>query len=403
MALLLAAKAEVSILGPVPLDLDWALLSKAWASDSVGRPRVSILMESDNQLFSRSFFLDSEASTNRRTFRELLFIRDEAMDHLASAGLDHCVRVLHVAAPITAVLVDGRLFVAAWLDDVIDSFEELERTSALDAIVRRYLETVFGPVGAKYASEAGEELLELFDHNRISRGIFPRRSFYDTDYSQLVVWALIFDRSGKLLIHRRADNAADNRGMWDKSVGGHVDFSLDVDTSRAVIREVVEELFSDEVKERSRFTAWTVTDADIIYCGEWRPEKRRSAPFNEIAPLRREWAFFRLRDGEAVYSPRELPDGTVRRLRVIADIYLFVAGPGMSEETLGDLANSEYKLIELSDLRSAMDRSVRGDGVIGFDRRNAVPRFTPDLINILTGRLRDTLEDFAQYVKRYCK
>ena len=77
--------------------------------------------------------------------------------------------------------------------------------------------------------------------------------------------------------------------------------------------------------------------------------------------------------------------------------------PGLSDETLGDLKNSEFKLVALSELKSVMDRALRGEAVSQFDPKNPVPRFSPDLINIMTGQLRDTLEEFSQYVKRYLR
>ena len=38
------------------------------------------------------------------------------------------------------------------------------------------------------------------------------------------------------------ENAKDNQGMWDKSVGGHVAIN-DIDTVKAVARELAEELY----------------------------------------------------------------------------------------------------------------------------------------------------------------
>jgi hypothetical protein len=70
---------------------------------------------------------------------------------------------------------------------------------------------------------------------------------------------------------------------------------------------------------------------------------------------------------------------------------------------LGELKNSRFKLIELTDLKSAMDQALRGGAVLGFDATQPVPKFTPDLVNIMTGRLRNTLEEFSQYIKRYVR
>jgi hypothetical protein len=312
------------------------------------------------------------------------------------------IEVMHLAIPISIAKIDSRIFANLSLHEVNNDYEEIEQTHPWHSFLKSYIQAYFDPKqGRKYACEPSDEILELFDHYRTPRGIYPRASFYDTDFSQLVVWALIFDRRGRILIHRREENAKDNQGMWDKSAGGHVDFSEDVDTSRTVVREVIEELFKDEIKEKTNFRAWTVTDEEMLYLGEWRPKQRRRYPFREISNFSREWAFFRLQSSQHIYSPRLLQDGTTRRLRVISDVYLFVAGPGLTDDSLGELKNSEFKLISLPELKSAMDKAIRNEKVAGFDVNREVPLFSPDLINIMTGELRDTLEEFSQYVKRY--
>jgi hypothetical protein len=191
--------------------------------------------------------------------------------------------------------------------------------------------------------------------------------------------------------------------MWDKSVGGHIEFT-DIDTAHAVCREVIEELFIDETEQGyTNFTKWAVPDEDMIHLGEWRPQQRRRYPFREIRAFQREWAFFRLIESQHLYSPRILPSGVQRRIRVIADAFLFVAGPTLSMASLEELKNSRFKLIEVAELKSAMDQALRGERVPGFDATQRIPKFTPDLVNIMTGRLRDVLEDFSQYIKQYVR
>jgi hypothetical protein len=417
--LLATAQQSIRLLGVVALDADWESLTEVWAKQLRNNPnfQIEILCESDNMLFTKSFTCDSDIASERRSFQELKFIRDRALELpdllLEEGGAKELItndnasqlsiEIMHLAIPISLVQVDDALFANLWLHEIDKGFEEINEGHPWYSLLQRYIKTYFDPKqGRNYAGEPDTELLELYDHSRTPRGIYPRSSFYDTDYSQLVVWALVFDREGRLLIHRRADNAKDNRSMWDKSVGGHVDFSLDVDTSRGVLREVIEELFSDEIKEKSKlFTAWAVTDEQMIYMGDWRPKQRRRYPFREISTLSQEWAFFRLKDSQHLYSPRVMPSGVTRRLRVISDVFLFVAGPGLTDETLGDLMNSEFKLITLPDLKNAMDRALRNEKVQEFDTKNEIPLFSPDLTNIMTGELRGVLEEFSQYVKRY--
>jgi tetratricopeptide (TPR) repeat protein len=423
-AMLQIAERQVRLLGVVALDLKWSTLASGWAKKFGDAEdfEVVVMCESDNFLFAKSFTLDTDRVKNRRSFRQLRFVRDRALDLpvlLKEAGVsddkmdDHIkVQTIHLPIPIAVVQIDGRIFANLWLHEVEDYFEEITEDHPWHSLMNNYVSTYFDPDrGRKYASHPEDELLELYDHDRIPRGIYPRASFYDTDHSQLVVWAFVFDRQGRLLIHRRSDNAKDNQGMWDKSVGGHVEFS-DYHTSRAAYREVIEELFTEEPEDvRSDLKKWAISDEEVIYLGDWRPDRRKWYPFREISSFDREWAFFQLRgiEGfERLYSPRTLPNGTERRLRVIPDIFLFVAGPQLDEDFLRKLKNSTFKLIELPELKSVMDKAIAGAEVPGFDENrfdedqiNTIPKFTPDLRNIMTGKLRDILEEFSQYIKRY--
>ncbi len=410
---ILSAKKIVKILGVVALDVDWEHLASAWAKSLVNNPelRVSILCESDNMLFSKSFTTDAEQTIDRMSFRKLQFDRNrvfELTELFKNEGItpkNFVIEIMHLQIPVNVIQIDDRIFVNLWLHKLNSRFEEITKDHVWRNLLELYLQAYFNPnLGRKYSSGLEEEILELYDHQRIPRGIYPRKSFYDTDYSQLVVWAFVFDRKGQLLIHRRSDNAKDNQLMWDKSVGGHVDYKLDLDTSRAVIREVIEELFSDEVKEsKIDFNAWSVSDREMLFLGDWRPDKRKKFPFLEVKNFEREWIYFRLLDSQSVYSPRTLPQGTTRRLRVIADVYLFVTGTSITQSTIIDLKNSKFKLIKLSDLKNAMDKAIRNEEVEDFDDESTVPKFTPDLTNAMTGELRDILEEFSQYIQTYVK
>lgn len=417
--ILSTAEEQVSFLGVVAIDADWELLAEQWGSKLRDDPdfKIKVLCESDNMLFSKSFTYDTELASKRRSFQDLKFVRDRASfdlkELLLSAGAPKDafsdiepradIETIHLQIPVSVVKVDGRIFMSPWLHEVWSEFEEVEKDDPWMNQLDSYIQTYFNQdIGRKYSCKPGREILELFDHRRVPRGIYPRESFYDTTNSQLVVWAFIFDRKGRLLIHRRDKNAKDNQEMWDKSVGGHVDFEKDIDTSRAVLREVIEELFSEEMKKsKVDFTPWwAVSDAEMVYLGEWRPDQRRRLPFNEINSFRHEWTYFRLPYSQHIYSPRTLPGGRVRWLRVIADAFLFITGPALNDECIRELKNSMFKLIELSELKNAMDKAFRNEEVPGFDEK-PIPQFTPDLTNIMTGELRDNLEEFSQYIKKY--
>lgn len=409
------ATGRVRILGTVPFDLDWESIVQSWAraaGDNSGR-EINVLCESDNALFMRALTSDLPSAEPRMSYRDLRVIRDRALEvptlyreFTEAAGQNTtfpgAVRIMHLPMPLAVVDVDGDRFVCLTLADATAPVERVKPGDPLWEETTRYMEVYFSPdSGGRYAAEDGTELLELFDHEGVPRGIFPRNSFYDTDYTQLVVWALIFDRQGRLLIHRRSDNAKDNRGMWDKSVGGHVDPSEHADTSHGALREVIEELFTDELDAARGFRPFQVTDDDVVYLGEWRSEVRGRYMFKEAAHYDKRWFFVRLRNRPRVYTPRLMPDGSSRRLRVRADVFFFVAGDVLTEDKLGSLKNSAYKLVEVTDLKSVMDAAMSGTPVPGFDPTGDVPQFSPDLVNIMTGELRDELQEFAQMVKRY--
>ncbi|MBM3300642.1 MAG: NUDIX domain-containing protein, partial [Deltaproteobacteria bacterium] len=350
--LLAQAEEPVCILGVVPFRIDWTRLAERWGARLRAGPRfrIELLCESDNMLFAKSFTWDTERATTRRSFQDLRFTRDRALDlreNLRQRGLDAAtleerviLRLTHLPIPIALAQVGERLYASPWLHEAVDCIEEIGTDHPWRSPLEAYLHTYRDPAtGLRYASIPGkeEEIIELFDHKRIPRGIYPRDCFYDTDYSQLVVWGLVFDRAGRMLIHRRSDNARDNQGMWDKSVGGHVDLSKDTDTSRAITRELIEELFTEELKAQDLKT-WDITDTDMIYLGEWRPEKRKGFPFQEVSQFRTEWVYFRIRESQRLYSPRRVNSGRERGLRVIADVFFFVAGEGLADSSLGNLA-----------------------------------------------------------------
>jgi tetratricopeptide (TPR) repeat protein len=411
------ARRRVRVLGVVALDANWEALAVEWATKLQNEPdfQVVVLCESDNMLFSKSLTYDMDSVPDRRSFRVLKFARDRAImdlpDRLREMGVPESViaaqvriEIAHLSIPVSVVQVDERVYANLWLHRVEDHFEQITEKHPWAAMLAEYVANYFEQDrGRKYACASDAKLLQLFDHERIPRGVYPRDSFYDTDHAQLAVWAFVFDRQGRLLIHRRSPSARDNRGMWDKSVGGQVNIT-EIDTSRAVCREVMDKLFVEEAETGyPTYARWAVPGEDLVYMGVWRLDQRRRNPFREIRGFDREWAFFRLADSLSLDSPRLLSDGTQHRVRVIADVFLFVAGSTLTEASLGDVADVDLKLIELTELKNVMDCAVRDVPVEGFDASQPVPRFAPDLVNVMTGQLRDTLEDFSQCVKNYVR
>ncbi|CAN5334707.1 hypothetical protein BH11ACT4_BH11ACT4_13160 [soil metagenome] len=411
-AALAAASEIVHVVGVVAFDVDWEKVTEEWKRND-RHPDVIVRAESDNVLYTRSFVSDTAAAKKRTTFTQMQVPRDHALelnDLLVRAGWDEKdvgksrrIELLHLDSPLSVAQVDDRFFIQLTVLGYESAIEEVTSKHPLWGAAHQTLGYALeADGGQKYAAPLGTELLEIFDHKDTPRGIFPRDSFYDTDYAQLVVWVLILDRQGRLLIHRRADNAKDNRGMWDKSVGGHVEPHEATDTSRAAVREVIEELFSNETDTSDPgFQAFEAKDSEPLYLGQWRPGVRGRHVFKEASRYRKEWYYFKMENSPRVYTPREMPDGSVRRLRVRVEAYMFVAGEILTDDFLTTLENSVYQLVPINELKSVMDKALAGNAVDGFDATNEVPKFTPDLVNIMTGGLRDELQEFAELVSRH--
>ena len=415
--LMAAARGNVLIVGVVPLDLDWDRLLDAFTDRSSGdNLTITLYCESDNQLFGASLLTDSAAAPKRRSYHELKFIRDRAIDidnstRAPSPSLQVSAVIQYLSTPLCIVSIDGSMLAAPLLFDTEPVFNTIDADHPWRSSVETYLLALTADNrGGRYCARPGTEVLELYDHERTPRGIFPRSAFYDTDFSQLVVWAFVFDRTGRLLIHRRAKNAKDNRGMWDKSVGGHVDVAEDIDSSRAAARELLEELYTEELTDDREWNPFlTVRPEEIVFLGEWDPSRRDRTLFEEINKFEDRWYIFRLPSYHQVFSPRRLPDnGGIRRLRTIADVFLVIGGRKLVEGSLKKLRNSSYRLIGLDTLKSAMEMADSGqileewaDEAVDEAVDEEVPEFTPDLANVMTGGLRGDIELFSQYAKRY--
>ena len=171
----------------------------------------------------------------------------------------------------------------------------------------------------KYLSKTGDELIQLYEEVPIKgktvnvvRGIFPRKAFYTIDYKRYSIWAFIFNRNGQVLLQQRSKFTADNRLLWDKSSGGHVDLG-ESSTIMTVRREVIEELFLKEaeytlyVQEKGR---------DFIDFGEWNTDKRSeyslSGAFDNLDD--NDWVIFRPVDRNGL--PMTIDRSSYRRMHV---------------------------------------------------------------------------------------
>lgn len=90
--------------------------------------------------------------------------------------------------------------------------------------------------------EDPSENLNVYDPTGRVVGSSPRGESGRRGLAVGAVNVLLVDAHGRVLLQKRR-TGRDNGGLWDKSVGGHVDAGEDFD--HAAVREVGEELFGD--------------------------------------------------------------------------------------------------------------------------------------------------------------
>lgn len=317
------------------------------------------------------------------------------------------LRTSYLNIPIPTINIDDDYYITQSLTKFCHQtkFELITSDNIWVEEYYKYFHVYFdAPLGTKkYSTEITKkdnktEVILMYNNQRHLLGQLPRDSFLGTTKVKVVVWGMLFTRDGRVLIHQRGKNAKDNQGLWDKSIGGHVDMEKDVvDTVKAAAREMLEELYKVEAAGQGSHTKTENMEPNAdkpIFLGEWRPEIRYTFPFSEISSQKDEIFFFRMDYGfskEVVDSPRLLPDGNEVPVRVFADVYAFVMPESFN--TI-NLKNSKYAILELHELSDAYQ-----DGILDYNGNEIEFKATPDLKKIITGRLWEQLNSFADYLK----
>ena len=299
------------------------------------------------------------------------------------------IKNCYMPIPVPMIKIDNELFITMaltkfdnickfqYVGNVIYNekeriFQENEsgyRSLWIKEFVNYYQEYFINENGAqKYSTEETakgnrKEVIDIFDENRNRIGIGPRDAFLaNMAIVKSVVWALIFDRKGRILIHKRAKNAKDNQGLWDKSVGGHVS-TEDLDTIEAIKREITEELFTIEHEGQGGhdIVQWTITNKNkIIYLGDWKTSR-----FPDLGALNLsadEYYNFSLnypdinkRDfrREIVITERVLPNGESVKAKCFVDAYLCIVSEDFE---IQNLVNSKFALLTPNELKRCVLR-----------------------------------------------
>ena len=82
----------------------------------------------------------------------------------------------------------------------------------------------------------------------------------------------------------------------------------------------------------------------------------------------------------------------MRKLRVIADTFIFIANTKLNQKTLKDkLSNSKFDLVRPEELKAWIEQ--------GRDYNNKEFNVTPDLSFIMNGKIRDIIEQVSQLIQ----
>ena len=317
------------------------------------------------------------------------------------------MRQLNLRLPFYVVKADSQIHVCliGISGDGISVYKRLAEGDSWYYTVQEYLAFCLSDdKGSAYLSEPDEVLIEMYDKEGTPRGIFPRRCFYEQEFQRYSVWGFVFNRHGQLLLHQRSDQARDNPGLWDKSIGGHVELR-ESSTALTAERELIEEVFL----AHAEYTKYVREDLRYIKSlGDWT---RPTNPV-ELEDLNRayrhlsktHWLYYRPLVAQkpmtvmrtSVRSLRDSKGRIVRkRARFISDVYFFVAPAGIidNEKQVRALmkhvgrngAAKDRKLLSVEELHEWCER----EGPEG-------KKFTDDLTWMMAQH-RELLEGFASF------
>lgn len=432
------AKHRVLIVGTTPIAGELERAGKPFA-DMMLLNRdmtVSVLYESDSECFQQSLLLDTSFSINRISYDALITHRnrvggptvqrkDAPMPGLLQDVLQHAndeeerrsilarllVRQNNLRMPMCIIIADDSVWYTVVTNTLpnIDLYQQVPKDQPLYEMLLSFCDfCADAEKGGIYLSRPGEELIQLYDRDGYPRGIFPRPCFYTTRYKRYSIWGFVFNRKGELLLQQRSMRTKDGRGLWDKSVGGHVDLR-DYSTFRTAQRELVEELFLPEAEFSKYVQAYF---KDIINFGDWNPVKRAEVSFkNAFAALdANDWILFRVtdEDGNALSvdreSQRRMHDDagnvTWKPTVFISDVFFFIAPPRYLDDEnqvkkTFELAEKKgaaqsHRLVTIGTLRDWIDQEKQK----GSEREI----FTDDLLFIDT-QYRGLLERFSEFIR----
>jgi len=333
-----------------------------------------------------------------------LFIKDCYMPiPISMMKIDDELYITHALTKFDSIVkfqYVGNINSPAWKDDKTEPYRSYWIKEFQD-----YYDSYFIDVGGvqKYSTEETskgdrKEVIDTFNESRVRIGTGPRDAFLSNmGIVKLVVWALIFDRQGNMLIHQRATNAKDNRGLWDKSVGGHVS-TEDLDTIEAVRREIAEELYTIENEGQGGHDEieWMITNINkVVYLGEWKT--RRYPDFKGLNLNSDEYYLFSLNyldiskrnyRKEVIVTERVLPGGKTVKAKCFVDPYLCIMAEDFDIEKL---QNSNFAMLTPNELKNCVNtKKIRINKETRYYDMSAEAadfNVTSDLLNLVNSQI----------------
>lgn len=434
------AKEKIIFLGIFPLIsyFENGKFAKLFADKLRENPsfKIDILYESGTEVFNQSLFINSGNNEDLYSFNVLKFhknyfvggeygktkssflgdilrnIDDDNINWINKIEKNIRLFQFNLRQSINIIKIDSKI----WYAPIVMGTSKITSYISVDSKEPLYNELVDYLIfvmdkekGGKFLSRHDEEMIEIYDLDDYPRGIYPRDAFLSTDYQRYSIWGLVFNRNGELLLHQRSKNTKDNRLLWDKSTGGHVDLR-EISTSLTAKRELIEELLLPEAE----YTNYVRPDlGDIIDFGDWSIEKRieRNFRLSTDSLSDTDWIMFRPTEKNGFLpvrvkrvSQRQLYNKdsvmSVHETRFISDIYLYIAPEGFMDtyEQMKDKvkaaektgAAEDHKLLSIRDLCNWINHEKR--------EGRAKTLFTDDLIYICN-EYHWLLEEFAEFVK----
>lgn len=352
----------------------------------------------------------SGQSKDDQGLRDIIREKLESLNSEKLTDTNVSIRQHNLRLPGNLILVDERVFFCPILSELPtkENYKEIEQNSEQYNAFISYIESALLSSDSElYSSTIGEELIWVYDNDDTPRGIYPRKSFYTTEYGRYVVWVFIFNRNGKLLLQQRSPTTKDNRGLWDKSIGGHVDLA-DASTSVTAKRELIEETYLPDAE----FTDHVKADlGDVIDFGELnfkkRPERHLKSEIKNLGKT--DWAMFRAtgkagkplkirRVSERIMNVSDT-ETEVKRTIFHADIFLMIAPEGEfteSQQLQENLPSGEKAAVSRRRLLSIDELNTWVTNTCDAGKEKST--FTDDLIYINTEYL-DMLDEFSEFVK----